>query len=77
MKTMIIDAPQGRVHIDQSTGQPARWFDSKFDPGVAAFFQERGWQTTVPDGKGGERMLTWDDLTKEEQKLYKRQYPVV
>lgn len=78
--SMNPDTPTGRVHINQATGQPARWVGGG-DPGTAAFYQTRGWQTTIgPDASirtGSSRMLKWDDLTPAEQNTYKRQYPVV
>lgn len=67
------DAPIGRVHIDQRTGQPARWIGQPISSGdlpetapASAFFDPDQWVPT-----------SWDEMSRSEQKLYKRQYPVV
>lgn len=49
--SMVTDTPEGRVHIDQRTGQPARFHGfGQRDPGPAEFYQERGVQAPVPGG---------------------------
>lgn len=70
MHMITTDKPYGRVHIDQRTGQPARYIGGALTPDnvppATAFFDPGVWANT-----------SWDFMTKQERKDYKRQYPVV
>jgi hypothetical protein len=68
MNTTELTEAKGAVHIN-TAGAPSKWFKARASskPNFEAHEDQTGfWQD-----------IKWEDMTKEEQNLYKQQYPVV
>jgi hypothetical protein len=72
--------PQGLIHISPF-GKPAKWVDISPFGKPAKWVEARTGSTpnfeAHEDQTGFWQDIKWEAMTKEEQNLYKQQYPVV